>query len=327
MMVYFDMSLEDLRKYLPQRYEEKDFDDFWKQTIHETRGYFQEPILKKVDFYLQNVETFDVTFSGYRGQKIKGWLILPKFRNGKLPCVVEFVGYGGGRGFPYDWLLWSAAGYAHFIMDTRGQGSNWMKGDTPDYEDHPSDPQYPGFLTKGVLNPETYYYRRVFMDAFMAVETIIQLEQIDSQTIILSGASQGGGIALAVSALSSKVLALLCDVPFLCHYKRAVQITDSMPYAEITRYCKAHIDKIEKVFRTLSYFDGVNFAARAKCPALFSVGLMDDICPPSTVFAAYNYYAGEKDIRIYPYNNHEGGGSFHTLEKLKFVKKTISARE
>jgi Acetyl esterase (deacetylase) len=165
------------------------------------------------------------------------------------------------------------------------------------------------------------------MDAFMAVETISQLEQIDSQTIILSGASQGGGIALAVSALSSKVMALLCDVPFLCHYKRAVQITDSMPYAEITRYCKTHIDKIQTVFRTLSYFDGVNFAARAKCPALFSVGLMDDICPPSTVFAAYNYYAGEKDIRIYPYNNHEGGGSFHTLEKLKFVKKTISMRE
>jgi len=197
MMVYFDMPLEDLRKYLPQRYEEKDFDDFWKQTIHETRGYFQEPILKKVDFYLQNVETFDVTFSGYRGQKIKGWLILPKFRNGKLPCVVEFVGYGGGRGFPYDWLLWSAAGYAHFIMDTRGQGSNWMKGDTPDYEDNPSDPQYPGFLTKGVLNPETYYYRRVFMDAFMAVETISQLEQIDSQTIILSGASQSYSTTLA----------------------------------------------------------------------------------------------------------------------------------
>ncbi|MCX7845741.1 MAG: acetylxylan esterase, partial [Dictyoglomaceae bacterium] len=62
---------------------------------------------------------------------------------------------------------------------------------------------------------------------------------------------------------------------------------------------------------------------RAKAKALFSVALMDMICPPSTVFAAFNYYRGEKDIKIYPFNGHEGGGSFHTLEKIKFVKRYL----
>jgi cephalosporin-C deacetylase len=74
------------------------------------------------------------------------------------------------------------------------------------------------------------------------------------------------------------------------------------------------------VFRSLSYFDGVNLAARARGRALFSVGLMDPICPPSTVFAAYNHYGGPKEIRVYPYNQHEGGGSFQTVEKLNFLK-------
>jgi hypothetical protein len=32
-------------------------------------------------------------------------------------------GYGGGRGFPHSWLGWPTAGYALFVMDTRGQGS------------------------------------------------------------------------------------------------------------------------------------------------------------------------------------------------------------
>jgi cephalosporin-C deacetylase len=68
----------------------------------------------------------------------------------------------------------------------------------------------------------------------------------------------------------------------------------------------------------------VNFSARAKAKALFSVGLMDMICPPSTVFAAYNHYKGEKDIKIYPFNGHEGGGTFHTYEKMKFVKKYLT---
>jgi cephalosporin-C deacetylase len=74
----------------------------------------------------------------------------------------------------------------------------------------------------------------------------------------------------------------------------------------------------------LSYFDGVNFATRAHAKTLFSVALMDDICPPSTVFAAYNHYAGPKQIKIWQYNNHEGGQSFQTLEKIKFMRAVWS---
>jgi len=88
-------------------------------------------------------------------------------------------------------------------------------------------------------------------------------------------------------------------------------------------YLKVHRDKEEIVFRTLSYFDGVNFAARAKIPALFSVALMDKTCPPSTVFAAYNHYAGPKEIKVYPFNEHEGGESFQRMEELRFMKRIL----
>jgi cephalosporin-C deacetylase len=109
------------------------------------------------------------------------------------------------------------------------------------------------------------------------------------------------------------------NVPFLCHIRHATEITDSYPYAEIQNYCKIHREKIEMVFNTLSYFDGVNFAARARAPALFSVGLMDEICPPSTVFAAYNYYSGPKEIKIWPYNHHEGGETLQNVERVRFL--------
>jgi cephalosporin-C deacetylase len=74
------------------------------------------------------------------------------------------------------------------------------------------------------------------------------------------------------------------------------------------------------VFNTLDYFDGVNFSTRANAPALFSVGLMDMTCPPSTVFAAYNHYTGEKQITVWPFNQHEGGQTFQSIEKLTFLK-------
>ena len=66
--------------------------------------------------------------------------------------------------------------------------------------------------------------------------------------------------------------------------------------------------------RTLSYFDGVNFARLATAPALFSTSLMDQVCPPSTVMGAYQAYAGPKDIRIWEHNGHEGGGRVDDIE-------------
>jgi cephalosporin-C deacetylase len=47
---------------------------------------------------------------------------------------------------------------------------------------------------------------------------------------------------------------------------------------------------------------------------------MDEICPPSTIFASYNHWAGPKDIRIWTYNHHEGGGQYQTVEKVKWLK-------
>jgi len=89
-------------------------------------------------------------------------------------------------------------------------------------------------------------------------------------------------------------------------------------------FCKTHRDKNEAVFNTLDYFDGVNFAVRARQPTLFSVGLMDDVCPPSTVFAAYNHWAGDKDMRVYPFNKHEGGGNVQDVEKIKFLRERFA---
>jgi cephalosporin-C deacetylase len=321
-MAVFDLPLDELKTYRPEREEPADFDAFWAQTLAETRRKPLEARFEPVDCGLRLMEVIDVTFNGYGGQPVKGWLYLPRRREGKLPCVVEYIGYGGGRGLPIEWLLWSSAGYAHFVMDTRGQGSSWRSGDTPDLEPDGSNPQSPGFMTRGILDPHTYYYRRVFTDALRAIEAARSHPAVDGERVAVTGGSQGGGITLAASGLVPGLSAAMPDVPFLCHYRRAMDLTDAHPYQEIVKFCSIHRNKIETVFNTLSYFDGMNFAARARCPALFSTGLMDEICPPSTVFAAYNYYAGgDKQIKVWPYNHHEGGDAFQDVAKMKFLSK------
>jgi cephalosporin-C deacetylase len=320
--MYFDFPLDQLKTYTPDRTDQPDFDAFWQATLAEVRKYPLEARFDPVDNGLKAQESFDVTFRGFGGQPIKGWFTLPRHRTGPVPCVVEFLGYSGGRGFSIDWLLWPSLGYAHLVMDTRGQGTSvgWTHGDTPDLYGEGGNPTVSGYMTQGILNPKHYYYRRVFSDAVRAVETARSHTAVDARHICVTGGSQGGGITIAAAALVPDVEAAMPDVPFLCHYHRATELVDSYPYHEIANFCNVHRDKIGTVFNTLSYFDGMNLAARAKAKALFSTGLMDMICPPSTVFAAFNHWGGkEKQILTYQYNGHEGGGGFHTQEKIKFL--------
>ena len=46
-------------------------------------------------------------------------------------------------------------------------------------------------------------------------------------------------------------------------------------------------------------------AGRIKAEVLWSISLMDTICPPSSQFAAYNKIRSEKSMNIYPDYGHE----------------------
>jgi cephalosporin-C deacetylase len=122
------------------------------------------------------------------------------------------------------------------------------------------------------------------------------------------GASQGGGIALAVAGLVPEVRALHVQSPFLCDIRQATRLTGEPPYAELIGYLAARRDLVEQTFATLGYFDGLAFARRATAPAWFSAGLRDEVCPPSTALAAYHAYAGPRQMRLWEFNGHDAGG-------------------
>jgi cephalosporin-C deacetylase len=325
-MPQFDMPLAELQRYRPERDEPTDFDSFWDRTLDGQRVHRAQPMFVEVDAGYSQLVTEDVTFAGFDGQPVKGWLLRPRHMEGPLPTVITYIGYGGGRGLLGEWTGLPSAGYAHFVMDLRGQGAGHRTGDTMDGP--LAGPHLGGFMTLGIQDPDTYYYRRLFVDAVHAVSAAQAHPAVDAARIVISGGSQGGGITLATAALTQRVngtppVGAIIDVPFLTHMRRATEIVDTAPYAEISRYLGTRRNDVDTVFRTLSYFDGVNFAARSTMPALFSVGLLDDVCPPSCVFAAHNHYAGPARMKVYPYNGHEQGGAFQDVEHLAFVREVM----
>ncbi|GAB2859063.1 acetylxylan esterase [Nocardioides pacificus] len=317
-----DWPLEQAREYHPALAVPEDLAGFWRSTLE------GEPVasrIEPVDNGLVAVDSHDVTFTGYGGHPVRAWLHLPAapLRSGPLPAVVQFQGYNGGRGLAHEHVFWATAGYAQLVVDTRGQGSGWTTGATGD--PGATGPAQPGFLTRGVESPETYYYRRAYADACRAVAVLADHEAVDATRVVVAGASQGGALALAAAALvPDQVAAVLCDVPFLCDLRRAADLAQSEPYLELVRYLKAHRDRVAQTFDTLAYFDGAVLARLAGAPALFSVAMMDVICPPTTVFAAYNAYAGPKEIEVYEFNDHEGGEAFQQVRQLAWLRQVLA---
>lgn len=317
-MPFFDLGIDALRTYTPEVRQPADFEAFWSATLAENPFDMSAVRLTPVESDLAGLWVADVRFPGYGGDPIAAWLITPA-AEGPFPGVVSFIGYGGGRGFPEEHLVWASAGYAHLVVDTRGQGGGFGSGgDTPD-GGYAGGPSTAGFMTRGIESPHTYYYRRVYTDAHNAVELADGLDMIDSTRIAVAGASQGGALSIAASGLNPKVAATIADVPFLCHFERAIGMTGAQPYAEIDRFLSVNRDLENEVYETLSYFDGVNLGKRAQAPALFSTGLMDTVCPPSTVFAMKNHYGGPSDIEVYRFNAHEGGGIYQVRAGLSWL--------
>ena len=77
-MAFYDKPLDELKTYLPAREEPADFDAFWAGTLAAARRHDLNPVFAPVDVGLQTIDAFDVTYSGYAGQRIKGWLLVPR---------------------------------------------------------------------------------------------------------------------------------------------------------------------------------------------------------------------------------------------------------
>ncbi|MEU9047976.1 MULTISPECIES: acetylxylan esterase [unclassified Kitasatospora] len=300
------------------------FARFWADTLAEAERYPLEPEFTPERTPAAGVTVFDTSFAGSRGHRIRAWLVLPRWRDEPVPCVVQFLGYGEGRGHVLDWLLWPAVGYATLVVDTRGQGgSNLKPGATPDPVGL-TVPQIPGFVTRGVLDRHDYYYRDAYVDAARAVDTARLHPGVDGARVAVAGCSQGGQLALAAAALNPHTAAALVESPFLSAVVDPAKLPDQQPYRELLRFCHYYPDLAGRALATIAWFDAATMAEHAHCPALFAVGGRDNRCPPATCHAAYERYAGPKSLRVWPFAGHAEPNPYQRLAEVEFLAQSLA---
>lgn len=304
MPLTFDLPLDELRVYQGVNPRPDDFDAYWDRALAELAAVKPEIELIPAEFQAPYADCSHLYFTGVKGARIHAQLVRPRHQQGANPAVLMFHGYSNNAG---DWvtkLSYAALGFTVAALDCRGQG-----GLSQDAGDRPGTTWH-GHIIRGLEGaPEDLMFRDIFLDTARLAQIVMDLPHVDPGRVGATGGSQGGGLTLACAALVPQIQRVAPIFPFLCDYKRVWDIDlDTGAYAELRDYFRWRDPRHEReleVFTRLGYIDVQHLCPRIEGEVYMAVGLRDQVCPPSTQFAAYNKIRAKKNMTLYPDFAHE----------------------
>jgi len=312
-----------------------DFDAYWDKGLAEMKAVVPDIKLKPADFTCSYADCYEMTFTGVRKARIFAKLLTPKglgmtingvgmgasaktngladkVANAGCPALLMFHGYSMSSGDWINMLPYAAEGFVVAALDCRGQGG--YSQDTGGVVGNTLE----GQIVRGLDgNPDDMLMRHIMLDTAQLAKIVFDMDGVDTTRVMASGGSQGGGLTLACAALEPRVARLAPCFPFLCDYQRVWDMDlAKTAYDELVFYFRRfdprHLRERE-VFTQLGYVDVQHLAPRIQGETLMACGLMDEVCPPSTQFAAYNKITSKKDLAIYPDFGHEGLAGWNDL--------------
>ncbi|MFD1675767.1 alpha/beta fold hydrolase [Alicyclobacillus fodiniaquatilis] len=303
-MPLIDMPLEKLHTYQGRNPRPEDFDTYWARALTEMRSVDPAVELVPSSFTVPVADCFDLYFTGVRGARVHAKYVRPKNVTEPHPAILQFHGYTGNAGDWTDKLAYASLGYSVVAMDCRGQGGDsedvgGVKGTT-----------HKGHIIRGLDDhPDNLLFRHIFLDTAQLASIVMNFPEVDENRVGVMGGSQGGALTIACAALEPSIKRLAPLYPFLSDYKRVWEMDLAAgAYEELKTYFRSfdpqHLRE-DEIFTNLGYIDIQFLANRIRGEVLMAVGLMDQICPPSTQFAAYNKITAPKRLEIYPDFGHE----------------------
>jgi cephalosporin-C deacetylase-like acetyl esterase len=312
--------------YVPERIEPAvenppDFDAFWsaaKEALAKLP--IDARLTPKPELSTGTVDVYHVSLqnvgSDSKGaSRFYGILAVPK-AEGRFPALMNPPGAGAR---PYRGLV-DLAGRGYITLQ---MGIHGVPVDLPQevYDGLLAGPfsSGRGYTAFNLDDRERYYYRRVYLGCLRANDFLTSHPKWDGQNLIVTGGSQGGALTITTAGLDPRVSALAPYYPAL---------SDMAGYLKGRAGGWPHVFKDEKEghrtpakVRTAAYYDVVNFARRVKAPGLYAWGWNDEVCPPTSMHAAYNVVTAPKELLLAAETGHNT-----VPEEMARVDQWIDAR-
>lgn len=271
-----------------------DFLKFWETTLANARQTPLNPTMTLLpERCTETSNVYEVSFQTKAwGGRMFGILSVPK-AEGTYPALLRVPGAGVR---PYSGDTYLAPGKV-IVLEVGIHGIPVTMQQSV-YDD----------LAAGALNGywnfcrdnrDQNYYNRVIVGALRAVDFICSLPQYNGKALGVTGSSQGGALSVITAALDSRVTFYGAVHPALCDHEAFLKKrAGGWPHYY---YQAAPTDKELKALR---YYDTANFARCLKATGWFSWGYNDEVCPPTSMYAAYNAVTAPKELHLYLETGH-----------------------
>ncbi|MDV3310434.1 MAG: acetylxylan esterase [Cyclobacteriaceae bacterium] len=269
-----------------------DFAQFWEKAKEENA---KIPIDARMtllpDRCTEKVNVYHVNLQNYRpGSRFYGILCVPK-AEGKYPALLRVPGAGVR---PYNGDVSTAEkGIITFEVGIHGVPVNQ---ELPLYQNLGAGALY-RYFTFNLDDKDQYYYKRVYLGCVRSIDFLFSLPQFDGSNLAVTGGSQGGALSIITAGLDSRVKYLAAYYPALSDLTGYLKgRAGGWPHIFDKNNAPVHNTKAK--LETVGYYDVVNFARQLKVPGLYSWGFNDEVCPPTSMYAAYNVITAPKELHL-----------------------------
>ena len=272
-----------------------DFQSYWSETLRKARELPLNPLMTLLpERCTETDNVYQVSFQTKPGGgRFYGILSIPK-KEGKYPALLRVPGAGVR---PYTGDTYTAPGRVitlevgiHGIPVTMQQS----------VYDALANGALSNYWTFRRDDRDAIYYNRVIVGALRAVDLICSLPQFDGKILGVTGSSQGGALTIITAALDSRVTFLAPVHPAMCDHEAFFE-KRACGWPHYFLYYGGADDKVRQ---TVRYYDTANFARFIKVPGWYSWGYNDEVCPPTSMHAAYNLIEAPKELHPYLETGH-----------------------
>jgi cephalosporin-C deacetylase len=279
-----------------------DFDAFWAAKVNELHDVPMNAKLEPTDSGKPTVEYFNIQMDNINGSHIYGQLAKPK-KEGKFPALL-IVQWAGVYGLNKGWVIpRGEQGWLALNIEPHD-----LPFDQPEaFYKQASETTLKNYMAIGNEDREKSYFLRMYLSCYRAADYLASREDWDGKTLVVMGTSQGGQQSLVMAGFHPKITAMLANVPSGCDtLAPTIGRAAGFPYWYSNAQWKHDAVAEKKILETSRYFDPINFSYHTKCPALVSLGLIDETCPPTGVWAAVNQFQGPKEVLTLVNSDHQG---------------------
>ena len=239
------------------------FDHYWSTLLHELDILPGAPELVPVPLRTTEFATlYELHLTSVGPYRIFAYYSVPTGK-GPFPVVYHAPGYGS---VVHIAAYEERQRYVTVALRHRGQR----------LADQPFAAAYPGLLTTGIEQAESYIYRGIVADCCRVVDFLITQPAVDADRIAVIG----NELALFTAALRPQVDALYFSPGLFYAAQQLAPRSSGYPSEELNDYVRTYPEHATAVWRTLSYFEPTYFAPKVQAETVIVTGNDDDLLSP-----------------------------------------------